>query len=134
MFENFKRFDQKSTQLLISLRNFVEPNERSLHMIRMYAQLLLDPTEFQHIRESKLGYSILVAHLNSFVFEHVNPTERRVEFEFKQLLIRKFLALPDAKLRLDLVSFKSVDETSQSIVLYDELPPIRKNWLAQLNI
>lgn len=100
----------------------------------MYAQLLLDPTEYQHIRESKLGYTILVAHLNSFVFEHVNPAERRVEFEFKQLLVRKFLALPDAKLRQDLVSFKSVDETTQSIVLYDELPPIRKNWLAQLNI
>lgn len=127
------RFDESSTQLLLSLKRFVNPSERSLHMIRLYTQQLLDPTEFQHVVKSKLGYTIIVAHLNSFLFEHVNQTERRVEFEFKQLLVKRFAAYPSEKIRKDLFNYKCIDEAAQTIVLYDELPTIRKNWLSLLN-
>lgn len=101
-------------------------------MIRLYTQLLLDPTEFQHISRSKLGYSILIAHLNSFLFEHVSPKERSVEYEFKQVLAKRFSAIMNMKLRQDILMYKCVNEIRQDLELYDELPVIRQNWLKQL--
>ena len=70
------------------------PNERSLHLIRLYSQILLDPTDFQMVSQSKLGYGIIVAHINSFIFEHTTNLENnKIEFEFKKLLFTKIQLL-----------------------------------------
>jgi hypothetical protein len=87
------RFDKNSKQLLLDLKCFTQPNEKNLHMIRLYTQLLLDPTDFQHISNSKIGYTIIVASLNSFIFEQINQVEKKVELEFKTLLVKQFLSL-----------------------------------------
>lgn len=89
----FMRFNTKESSLLLPLSDFVEPNEKSLHMIRLYSQVLLDPTEYQLVSQSKLAYTILIASLNSFIFEHVNQVERQIEFDFKRLLVKQFFSL-----------------------------------------
>lgn len=90
----FIKFNNQYTKLLISLNNFMIPNERSLHLIRLYSQILLDPTDFQMVSQSKLGYGIIVAHINSFIFEHTTNLENnKIEFEFKKLLFTKIQSL-----------------------------------------
>ncbi len=91
----FIRFDSTESRLLLPLVNFVQPNEKNLHMIRLYSQVLLDPNDYKLISKSKLAYAIIVASLNSFIFEHVNQSERPVEFDFKKLLVKQFLSLGD---------------------------------------
>jgi hypothetical protein len=86
----FARFDSAASGLVLPLRSFVHPTERALHMIRVYGQVLLDPTEYCMVAKSRLAYAILVASLNGFIFEHV---ESGVEFEFKKLLVRQFMSL-----------------------------------------
>ena len=89
----FMRFENEASRLLLPLSNFVLPNEKNLHMLRLYSQVLLDPNEFQLISKSKLGYGILIVSLNSFIFEHINKVEHKVEFDFKKLLVTQFLSL-----------------------------------------
>jgi hypothetical protein len=89
----FIKFDTKHTNLLIPMKNFLHPNEKSLHLIRLYSQLILDQNDFNLICHSKLAYTIIVSHLNSFIFEHTNQVERKVEFEFKKLLVTHFMSL-----------------------------------------
>lgn len=64
-------------------------------MIRLYSQVLLDSNDFRLVSQSKLAYGILVANLNSFVFEHINKLEHKVEFDFKKLMVKQFLCLND---------------------------------------
>jgi hypothetical protein len=91
----FIRFDSPESKLLLPLANFVQPNEKNLHMIRLYSQVLLDPNDYRLICKSKLAYAILVASLNSFIFEHVNILEHKVEFDFKKLLVKQFMSFGD---------------------------------------
>ena len=89
----FIKFDTPQTKLLIPMKNFLQPNEKSLHLIRLYSQLLLDKSEFDMIANSKFAYTLIISHLNSFIFEHTNRLERKVEFDFKKLLVTHFLSL-----------------------------------------
>jgi hypothetical protein len=90
----FIKFNTKFSKLLIPLNNFIHPNERNLHLIKLYSQCFLEPDQFELVSKSKFSYTILIAHLNSFIFEIVNPIENKIEYEFKKLLIRKFLSSP----------------------------------------
>lgn len=124
----YMRFDNENSKMLVPLKNFVQPNEKNLHMIRLYSQVLLDPNDFKLISSSKLAYAIIVANLNSFVFEHINKLENKVEFDFKKLLVKKILSLSGQICR-DIIYYKCVNE---SIEYFDQLPEIRKQWLDQL--
>jgi hypothetical protein len=55
--------------------------------------ILLDADDYRMISGSKFGYSILIAHLNSFIFEHAISLENKLEFDFKKLLVSRFLSL-----------------------------------------
>lgn len=107
----YLKFDNQNggdNTLLLKMANFVRPNEKNLHMIRLYSQILLDPQEFQLVSQSKLGYTILIAHLNAFIFEHVNQldeTKKQVEFEFKKLLLKQFLSMCSEVNEVTLVIF-----------------------------
>ena len=89
----FIKFDTQHTKLIIPMKNFLQPHEKSLHLIRLYSQLILDQNEYNMIRSSKLAYTVIISNLNSFIFEHTNPLERQVEYEFKKLLVTHFLSL-----------------------------------------
>ncbi|CAF0788208.1 unnamed protein product [Brachionus calyciflorus] len=127
----YMRFDTDQSKLLIPLKNFVYPNEKNLHMIRLYSQVLLDPNDFKLVCGSKLGYTILVACLNSFIFEHINKLENKVEFDFKKLLVTHFYNLNE-KLKKDLIYFRGVSTINDEIEHFEQLPDIRKQWLDQL--
>ena len=75
------------------MKNFLEPTEKSLNMIRQYSQILLDSAYFEVAVQSRFAYTILIAHVNSYIFEHANKEENKLEFEFKKLLVGKFLSL-----------------------------------------
>ncbi|RNA07214.1 RNA polymerase II-associated 1 [Brachionus plicatilis] len=124
----YMKFNDESSKMLIPLRKFVQPNEKYLNMIRLYSQLMLDPNDFKLVSESTLGYAILVASLNSFIFEHINKFENKVEFDFKKLLATNFMKLNE-KIRKDLFYYKDIHETIEH---YEQLPDIRKQWLDQL--
>jgi hypothetical protein len=89
----FIKFDTKQTKLLIPMRNFLQPSEKNLHLIRLYSQLILDQNDFSLLCDSKFGYTIIVSHLNSFIYEHTNQVERKIEFDFKRLLVTHFMSL-----------------------------------------
>jgi len=89
----FIKFDTKQTKLLIPLKNFLQPSEKNLHLIRLYSQLILDQNDFSLLCDSKFGYTIIVSHLNSFIYEHTNQVERKIEFDFKRLLVTHFMSL-----------------------------------------
>ena len=89
----FMRFDTPHTKLLIPMKNFLLPSEKSINVIRLYSQLVLDQSEFKLFAESKLAYTIIISQLNSYIFEHVNPVEHKIEFDFKRLLVKQFLSL-----------------------------------------
>lgn len=126
----YMRFNDENSQLLIPLKDFVQPNEKYLHMIRLYSQILLDPNDFKLVSASRLGYTILIANLNAFVFEHINKLEKKVEFDFKKILVKNFMNLNE-KISRDLIYFKCVNETIEH---FEQLPEIRKQWLDQLMI
>lgn len=90
------RFDRFSTQLLVPIKSFVEPNEKSLNMIRLYSQIMLDIADSELATKSKFAYSILVAHLNAYIFEQTSELDNKIEFEFKRLLVQKFMSLSNA--------------------------------------
>ena len=87
------KFDCESTKLLINIKQFVQPNESSLLMIRLYSQILLDPNDFEFVSKSRFAYAVLISHLNSFIFEHLNDLERQVEFDFKKLILSRIFTL-----------------------------------------
>ena len=94
------KFDRLNTQLLIPMQAFIEPNEKSLNMIRQYSQILLDSADSELASKSKFAYSILVAHLNAYIFEHTNELDNKLEFEFKKLLIQKCMSLSNEVINL----------------------------------
>ncbi len=87
------RCDTPACEAMLPARNFLEPCEKSLNMIRQYSQILLDQADSQLAGQSKLAYTILIAHVNAYIFEHTNETENKLEFDFKKLLVEKFLSL-----------------------------------------
>ena len=89
------KFDSAKTRLLLPIKKFLEPNEKSLNMIRLYSQILLDSADFELVARSRFAYAVLVAHLNSFIFEHKDSKTHEVEFGFKKLLVQKFLSVGD---------------------------------------
>jgi hypothetical protein len=102
----FIKFNDDNAKLLFSLANFTQPNEKSLHLIRLYSQLLLDVNDFRLIEQSRFAYAIVVAHLNAFIFEHLDSKERHVEYEFKKLLIERFSSLQN---QVNLFVFRGLD-------------------------
>lgn len=89
----FIRFDTEKSKCLIPFNDFIQPNEKNLHMIRLYSQVILDRSDLALISNSKLAYVILVAHLNSYIFEHTNKYENKINFDFKKLLVKNFQSL-----------------------------------------
>ena len=64
----FIKFDTQYTNLLIPMKNFLQPHEKSLNLIRLFSQLILDKNEYNMICNSKLAYTVIVSNLNSFIF------------------------------------------------------------------
>jgi hypothetical protein len=79
--------------LIIPMDNFIKPNEKSLYMIRIYSQMLLNGDDYEVVSQSNFAYTVAIAHLNAFIFEHTSQVDNKIEFEFKHLLITKFNAI-----------------------------------------
>lgn len=85
--------DKISTELMVPMKTFVEPCEKSLNIIRQYSQILFDSGDVEIASRSRFAYTIIIAHLNSFIFEQTNEKDHKLEYDFKKLLVQKFLAL-----------------------------------------
>ncbi len=83
----------KSCEALLPIRNFLEPCEKNLNMIRQYSQIILDQADSDFAIQSKFAYTILIGHLNTYIFEQTNINENKLEYDFKKLLVQRFVSI-----------------------------------------
>uniref|UniRef100_UPI00358FA1AF RNA polymerase II-associated protein 1-like n=1 Tax=Myxine glutinosa TaxID=7769 RepID=UPI00358FA1AF len=113
-------------QLTVPLERFTEPAETDLPLIRLYLHSLLSG----RLRQSwsPVLYTIVLAHLNSFIFlqKHSHPEET----ETQTSMIRQIIALKEKTLCSHLLMFKLPNrESSLGFDLYKDLPALRQKWL-----
>lgn len=113
-------------EIPLPLDRFLNPEESDVELIRLYFQNLLSKRLQPHW--SPLLYVIAVHHVNRFIYNQEKKHTR-----LKQGMILQLQKSTHKELCQHLLHYKMVNqEKDHGIELYEELPPIRKTLLGQV--
>ncbi|KAJ6667270.1 hypothetical protein lerEdw1_017248 [Lerista edwardsae] len=110
----------------VPLDQYLSPPEDNLNLLRQYFKTLVTGT----LRQSwcPVLYVVAVAHVNNFMFSQERTTQE-IDIARKNLLQKAWL-LADEVLKRHLLYYKLPNQESPvGFDLYDQLPPIRLNYL-----
>ncbi|XP_066487834.1 RNA polymerase II-associated protein 1 isoform X2 [Tiliqua scincoides] len=113
-------------QFPVPLEQYLSPPEDNLNLLRQYFKTLVTGTLRQNW--CPVLYVVAVAHVNSFIFSQ-DTTTQEIDVARKSLLQKTWL-LADEVLKRHLLYYKLPNKESPvGFDLYDQLPPIRMNYL-----
>lgn len=114
-------------ELLLPIERFLQPEETNVEMIRLYYQSLFGET-LRH-SWSPVLYLIAVHHVNRFMY-----TQDGTHNKLKKTMMMQILKAKNHELRYHLLHYKQADLTGKfGMEFYEELPPIRQNYIDSLD-